>query len=120
MGFLWRIDPRADHPGASPFIRGGLVPTVVPRLRPVVGHFGPTRGTSLSIWTIAGRRLAALPGWRCGVNVQAADIAGFAHQVSGYVPAFYRGGNDVDDIVFGYAFQGFPARNKCVRFADRV
>jgi len=54
------------------------------------------------------------------VNVQAADIAGFGHQVSGYVRAFYRGGNDVDDIVVGYAFQGLQAGNKCVRFADRV
>ena len=51
--------------------------------------------------------------------MQAADITGFGHQVSGHVRAFYRGGNDVDDIVVGYAFQGLQAGNKCVRFADR-
>jgi hypothetical protein len=82
-----------------------LVPTVVPRLRSVVGHFGPTRGASLAVWTIAGRRLAALPGWRCGVNVQAADITGFGRQVGGYVRAFYRRGNNADDVVVGYAFR---------------
>jgi hypothetical protein len=53
------------------------------------------------------------------VNEQAADIAGFGHQVRGCVRAFYRGGNDVDDIVGGYAL-GLQAGNKCVRFADRV
>jgi hypothetical protein len=54
------------------------------------------------------------------VNVQAADITGLGRQVSGYVRAFLRGGNDVDDIVVGYAFQGLHTGNKCVRFADRV
>ena len=54
------------------------------------------------------------------MNVQAADITGYGHQVSGYVRAFYRGGNDVDDIVVGYAFQGLQAGNKRVRFANRV
>src|SRR5580693_3896347 len=33
------------------------------------------------------RRLAALPDWRCEVNVQAAGT-GFGHHVSGYVRAF--------------------------------
>ena len=54
------------------------------------------------------------------MNVQAADIAGFARQVSGYVRAYLRGGDDVDDIVVGYAFQGLQSGNKRVRFADRV
>ena len=54
------------------------------------------------------------------MNVQAADITGFGHQVSGYVRAFHRGGNDVIDIAVGYAFQGLHTGNKCVRFADRV
>jgi len=54
------------------------------------------------------------------VNVPEADITGFGRQVSGYVRAFLRGGNDVDDIVVGYAFQGLQAGNKRVRFADRV
>jgi len=54
------------------------------------------------------------------VNVQAADITSFGRQVSGYVRAFHGGGNDADDIVVGYAFQGLQAGNKCVRFADRV
>ena len=54
------------------------------------------------------------------MNVQAADITGFGHQVSGYVRALYRGGSDVGDIVVGYALQGLHAGNKCVRFADRV
>ena len=54
------------------------------------------------------------------MNVQAADVTGFGHQFSGYVRAFYRGANDVDDIVVGYAFQGLQAGNKWVRFADRV
>ena len=54
------------------------------------------------------------------MKVQAADITGFGHQVSGYVRAFYRGGNDVDDIVVGYTFQGLPAGNTCVCFADWV
>jgi hypothetical protein len=54
------------------------------------------------------------------VNVQAADITGFGRQVRGYVRTFLRGGNDVDDIVVGYAFQGLQAGNKWVRFADRV
>ena len=54
------------------------------------------------------------------MNVQAADITGFGRRVSGYVRAFYRGGNDVDDIVVGYAFQGLHTGNTCVRFADRV
>jgi hypothetical protein len=54
------------------------------------------------------------------VNVQAADITGFGHEVSGYVRAFDRGGNDVNDIVVGYVFQGLHTGNKCVRFADRV
>jgi len=53
------------------------------------------------------------------MNVQAADIIGLGHQVSGYVQAFHRGGNDVDDVV-GYDFQGLQVWNKCVRFADRV
>jgi len=53
------------------------------------------------------------------MNVQAADIAGLGHQVSGYVQAFHRGGNDVDDAV-GYGFQGLQAGNKCVRAADRM
>src|SRR5260370_41238239 len=84
----------------------GLVPTVVPRLRSVVGHFGPARSASLSVWTTAGRRLAAIPGWRCAVNLQAADITGLGHQVGGHVRASYHGGNDVDDIVIDRAFQG--------------
>jgi hypothetical protein len=54
------------------------------------------------------------------VNVQAADITGFGHEVSGYVRAFHRGGNDVNDIVVGYVFQGLHTGNKCLRFADRV
>jgi hypothetical protein len=54
------------------------------------------------------------------VNVQAAEITGFGRQVSGYVRAFHRGGNDVNDIAVGYAFQGLHTGNKCVRFADRV
>ena len=54
------------------------------------------------------------------MNVQAADITGFGRQVSGYIRAVLRGGNDVDNIVVGYAFQGLQAGNKCVRFADRV
>src|SRR5580704_16051255 len=44
-------------PYGVPLVRlsaSGLVATVVPRLRSVVGHFGPTRGASLSVWTIAG------------------------------------------------------------------
>src|SRR5258708_20856766 len=94
----------------------GLVPTVVPRLRSVVGHFGPTRGTSLSVWTIAGRRLAALPGWRGGGNLQAADITGFGHQGSGHVRAFYPGCHGVDDIVVGYAFPGLQPRHKGLPF----
>ena len=53
------------------------------------------------------------------MNVQTADITGLGHQVSGYVQAFHRGGNDVDDVV-GYGFQGLQAGNNCVRFADRV
>ena len=53
------------------------------------------------------------------MNVQAADVTGFGRQVSGYVRAFHRGGNDMDDVV-GYGFQGLQAGNKCVRFADRV
>ena len=54
------------------------------------------------------------------MNVQATDITGFVHQVSGDVRACHRGGNDVDDILVGYAFQGLQVENKCVRFADRV
>ena len=54
------------------------------------------------------------------MNVQAAHITGFGHQVSGYVRAFHRGGNDVNDIVVGYAFEGLHTGNKCVRFVDRV
>jgi hypothetical protein len=54
------------------------------------------------------------------VNVQAADITGFGRQVGGYVRAFYRRGNDADDVVVGYAFRGLPGGNKCVRFAGRV
>jgi hypothetical protein len=53
------------------------------------------------------------------MNVQAADITGLGHQVSGYVQAFHRGGNGVDDAV-GYGFQGLQAGNKCVRVADRM
>ena len=53
------------------------------------------------------------------MNVQAADITGFGRQVGGYVRAFYRRGNDADDVV-GYGFRGLPAGNKCVRFAGRV
>jgi hypothetical protein len=73
----------------------------------------------LSVWTIAGRRLAGTLWLEVRVNVHAADITGFGRQVSGYVWAFHRGGNDVDDVV-GYDFQGLQAGNKCVRFADRV
>ena len=54
------------------------------------------------------------------MNVQAADITGFRHQVGGYVRGFYRRGNDASDVVVGYAFRGLPGGNKCVRFAGRV
>jgi hypothetical protein len=54
------------------------------------------------------------------VNVQAADVTGFGRQVSGYVRAFHRGGNDVNDIAVEYAFQGLHTGNKCVSLADRV
>ena len=54
------------------------------------------------------------------MNLQAADITGFGRQVGGYVRAFYRRGNDADDVVVGYAFRGLPGGNKCVRFAGRV
>ena len=54
------------------------------------------------------------------MNLQAADITGFGHQVGSYIRAFHRRGSDADDIVVDYAFQGLQPGNKWVRFADRV
>jgi hypothetical protein len=54
------------------------------------------------------------------VNLQAADITGLGHQVGGHLRAFCHGGNNVDDMVVGYALQGLQSGNKYVGVADRV
>ena len=54
------------------------------------------------------------------MNLQAVDITGLGHQVGGHLRAFYHGGNNVDGMVVGYAFQGLQSGNKRVGVADRV
>jgi hypothetical protein len=54
------------------------------------------------------------------VNLQAVNITGLGHQVGGHLRAFCHGGNNVDDMVVGYALQGLQSGNKCVGVADRV
>lgn len=74
----------------------------------------------MSVWTSVGRRLTAVSGWRCAVNLQAADITDLALQVADHACAFYNGGNDVYDIVVDRASQGLQAGRRCVSFGDRV